>query len=173
MRLPRALILLAALAVPAGMRAASAQFVTFDVVAGAGDMTAGGPVMLAWRLHNLSDHPVIVLAGMESPGRLDFDPVTLDLRTASGDHRIIALMGKRSAVQPVLRTLRPGERLEQPFNLTEFAAMNGVNLTPGAITLRAVYQFRDKDLVPAAQQPMAMTDRLSAPPLRIILRPPP
>jgi hypothetical protein len=173
MRLPRAVILLTALILPAIGRTAGAPDVRFELHATGTDFPAGGPVILRWSLDNRSSQPVAVLAGVESPARMDADPITLDIQIAGGRHRTVALIGKRTASSPVVRILAPGERLDQDFDLTAFAAINGVVLETGEITVRATYDSADPASLPEAVRPFALVGRLTAPPLRMTLRPAP
>ena len=128
---------------------------------------AGAPVVLAWTLTNQSSRTLRVLESMDMPGRSDFDPISLTLgRTdASGvsSTSVIYLMGKRTAVQRVLRELPPGGRVSRSFDLSMFAAMAGRPLEPGRYTLSARYDLGRTGILSQAEQAAAFTEAVSAP----------
>lgn len=132
----------------------------------------GEPIMLRWRMTNVSQHRLDMLEAIETPGRSDYDAVSLTIGqlTPLGLRRAtpIALTGKRSAAQKRVRALQPGASVARSFDLALFASFNGVTLKPGRYSLRAEFDPASGSADPSraiAQQPVA------APPLTIVLLP--
>jgi hypothetical protein len=129
------------------------------------------PMVLTWRLSNEMNQAVVVLACVQTPARFDFDPVTVHLEALTAPYAgvttEIELIGKRTASLPVLRELEPGKSLAQSFDLSMFAAINGVHLSTGRYRITATYAFRDMSSVPEGQRAVALAARLISPPILV------
>jgi hypothetical protein len=128
--------------------------------------------MLAWRLTNTSRAPVQVLAEMETPGRADFDAVTVRIRPlgrATAEADPITLMGKRTAVRKVLEVLTPGTALTRAFDLAMFAGYYGIRLEPGKYRVDATYDAGATGVLSEAERARSFTGRLFAPAVTITI----
>jgi uncharacterized protein (DUF58 family) len=170
----RAALLLAVVFI-AGISQSQAQQMRFTIEDVQASYRVGEPILLTWRITNGSTRPFSVLAAMQTPARLDFDPIMVKIsRLADSDSlpgMVFSLTGARDAVHKVLCELMPGASLSQQFDLSMFADLFGVRLKPGQYQLRAEYDLGRTVILSDEERLRSFTESLAAPTVVITITP--
>jgi hypothetical protein len=136
---------------------------------------AGQAVILHWRLSNHGARALWILGAMESPGRRDFDPISLSIQRltpgAGAAVAVLTLMGKRSAARRVLYRLAPGDSHVESFDLSMFAEYYAIRLSPGDYRLNAQYDLGGSGILADDERAGAWTRRVAAAPLLLHIIP--
>jgi hypothetical protein len=134
---------LAAIAVytPACARAADGDL-RLTLSSGQSRYEEGQPIVVHWKLDNVSKAALNVVAFHEAGAQPQFDELRVWVSANGGPNREVPMVGPRAAVQAVWKELRPGASLDENFDLAEAASASGLRLDPGAYRVTAAYTLR-------------------------------